>query len=508
MSRRIPLLAIALAVVAAVVVSVAVRRVHAPRSAIPAAHPPPPAPRPAGQVTLTGTVRDAEGHTVPGAEVLFRTATGDALATTGEGGTYQITLAAGSYRVAARGDRVLSIALADRPRLPELPSSEVAGAPDEALMPRLDATTDLDGVDLEVVATWRIAGRVLDPDGRPVAGAVVRADPETPQPRLVLPTLRPVLGTDAAVSGPDGRFELRVAPGAYTFAAAHPQFAGVRDTDQESLGGAIEHTIFLTRGCIITGTIVDARGQPAPDGAIEQQTGFTERDFDPAGRIEPDGSFRWVTTATGDVTLRAWPWRSPPSAPQTFACRDGMVFDGVVFQLPTATPDLEGVLVDAAGEPVPFAYVDVTPLDLGGIGQQERTDAEGRWGVFRMPRGRYLIRAHAPGRGVVDDIVTSPSHGVTLALGGVGRLEGTTTLLESGSFTLTRVTCQETARGTIGRSLDRRLVVVRGGRFVIDDLPACTITAIASWRDQHVELTVAIPAGGTATAELPLGRPR
>ncbi len=500
---RITLVAIALAAVAAVLLVIAVvRRGHAPRNA---AAPPRALPvARTGLVTVTGTVRDADTHPVAGVDVLFRQAGRDAIARTDADGTYRIEIAAGTYRVTARADRVLSVALADRLRLPELPSSAVAGVPDEALMLRLDATSDLDGVDLEVVTTWRIAGRILDPDGTPVAGAVVRAHPAAAQTAPA--TLRPVLGTDSAVSDQAGRFELRVAPGSYSFAAGHPDYAGIRDVDQEASGGTIEHTIFLAAGCIIAGRVVDAQGQPAPDGAIERQTGFLQRDFEPSGRIEPDGSFRWVTTHTEQVTLRAWPWHSPPTADQTFDCSDGKRYDDVVFKLPSATPDLEGVLVDKADEPVPFAYLDVSPLDLGGIGQQERTDAAGRWQVHRLPAGRYAIRTHAAGRGAVDKIVRSPDRRVRLHLGGVGRLVGTTTLLERGTFQITRMICKERSARSFSRTIDRRLVVIRGGRFVIDDLPACELEAIVSWRDQHVEITATIPAGGTATVEVPLGK--
>jgi len=509
MSRRIRLLAITLAVVAAVVLIIALRRTRSPTRATGSAPAPSVTPRIAGKVTLRGTVRDAEGHTVAAVEVLFRNAAGDAIATTRSDGTYAITLAAGTYRVAVRGDQVLSVALADRTRLPELPSSEVAGIPDEALMLRLDATTDLDGVDLDVVATWRISGRVLDPDGMPVPGAIVRANPQVHQPFVtpIQPTLRPVLGTDSAISDRDGRFLLRVPPGSYAFVAAHPAFAGVHEVDQETVNGTIEHTIFLARGCIIAGRVLDANGEPAGDGAIERQIGFTERDFDPSGRIEADGTFRWVTTMNGPVTLRAWPWASPPSAAETFACSDGAVFDKPVLRLPAEDPDLEGVLVDARGEPVPFAYLDVSPLDLGGIGQQERTDGEGAWRIYRMPPGRYAVRAHAPDRGFVAETIRAPERGIKLVLGGLGRLEGTTTLLESGSFTLTRIVCED-ARRVIPRSLDRRLVVVRGGRFAIDDLPACNLVATASWRDQDVQVAVSIPMNGTATTELALGSAR
>lgn len=503
---RITRVAIALAIVAAAIVIIAVVQ-RGSRAPTTAARPPRVMPvTRAGLVTLTGTVRDVDAHPVAGVEVVFRRAGRDANATTSADGTYRIELAAGTYRVATRADRVLSVAVADRPRLPDLPSSALAGVPDEALMLRVDATTDLAGVDLEVVATWRIAGRVLDPEGNPVPGAVVRADPADGQTAPA--NLRPVLGTDSAISDPAGRFELRVAPGAFTFAASHPDYAGIREVDQEIAGGGIEHTIFLAAGCIISGRVVDARRGLAPDGAIERQTGFSQRDFEPAGRVHPDGTFRWATTRAEQVTLRAWPWHSPPTEEQTFECADGKRYRDVVFALPLATPDLEGVLADRNDEPVPFAYLDVTPLDLGGIGQQERTDASGRWQVHRLPAGRYAIRAHAAALGAVDKTVRSPDRRVELRLGGVGRLVGTTTVLERGSFQITRMICKERSARSVTRTFDRRLVVVRGGRFEIDDLPACDLEAIVSWRDQHVEIKVTIPADGTATVEIPLGKIR
>ena len=36
-------------------------------------------------------------------------------------------------------------------------------------------------------------------------------------------------------------------------------------------------------------------------------------------------------------------------------------------------------VVDEHGAPVPFAFVDLQPQSPGGIGQQERTDADGHW---------------------------------------------------------------------------------------------------------------------------------
>src|SRR5207302_7105579 len=117
----------------------------------------------------------------------------------------------------------------------------------------------------------------------------------------------------------------------------------------------------------------------------------------------------------------------------------------VVFRLPDNGPDIAGVLVDHAGEPVGFAFIDFAPLDRAGIAQQERTDATGHWEVYNMPPGRYRAVAHVDGRGIITQTVVSPRDGVRLELGGTGRLEGTTTRLASGSFEMLLGSCVDAA---------------------------------------------------------------
>ncbi|HSR97419.1 MAG TPA: carboxypeptidase-like regulatory domain-containing protein, partial [Kofleriaceae bacterium] len=306
-------------------------------------------------------------------------------------------------------------------------------------------------------------------------------------------------------------FELRLPAGTYELDVGHPRFAGVASISDSRLvvpaGDHLQTTITLIAGCIIAGRVVGPEGKPAGDGAIEKQWGEGAADYTPAGRIDPDGAFRWVTTDEGDVSLRAWPWKAPPSATRRFACRDGARFDDVVFQLPERRPDIEGVLVDKAGEPVGFAFVDLAPLDRGGIAQQERTDAAGHWQVFSMPPGRYRASAHAEGRGVAIQTIVSPRDGVRLELGGTGRLEGTTTRLTSGSFELIIGTCVDGA-GMVPLPQARRLVTVSGGRFTVDDLPACELSFGVSWRGRMAPQHLAIPSGGTAHIELDLGTAR
>jgi hypothetical protein len=318
---------------------------------------------------------------------------------------------------------------------------------------------------------------------------------------------RPALATDIATSAGDGGFELQLPPGVYELAASHPRFA--------SITGAVHHryaigpgthadaTLMLAAGCIVSGRVIGPGGEPAGDGALELQNGSGEADYLPVARIDPDGAFRWATTDDDVVALRAWPWKAPPSPVRQFRCRDGARLDGVVFELPDARPDLEGVLVDRAGRPVRFAFVDVRPLGPDGIAQQERTDEAGRWEVRSLPPGRYRVTA-AAAAGVASTTVTSPRDGVRLELGGTGRLDGTTPRLPGGSFELALDRC--VADGVpIPLPQSRRLVPVTGGRFSVGDLPACELDFSAIWRGRLIAQHVAIPAGGTAGIDLALG---
>lgn len=455
-----------------------------------------------GAVTISGRVIDIrQQQPVGGVEVVFRGAAGEAQTLARRDGSYAIQVAAGTYRAFVRDAAVLSVGRRDPVRLPGPPPAEAVGVPDEALMAVVRATHDVDGVDLSVVRGGLVSGHVVDRAGHPIAGAVLQA---------LGGNLRPALATDIAESGADGSFELRLPAGTFALAASHPRFAGIASEDHTRYvvepGDRVDATVVLSAGCVITGRVIARDGGRAGDGAIERQWGTGELEFAPVGQIDPDGAFRWTTTEEIEVTLRAWPWKSPPSQSRRFACRDGARFDDVVLPLPDRHPDLEGVLVDKAGQPVGFAFVDLRPLDPGGVGQQERTDASGKWEVYSAPPGRYRVTTHVEDRGVASATIVSPRDGVRLELGGTGRLEGTTPRLASGSFELVLESCFDGSE-MIALPEARRLVTVTGGRFAIEDLPACELSFAALWHGQSIAQHLAIPAGGVARIELELGQP-
>ncbi len=450
-----------------------------------------------GMVSITGTILEVgSGAPVPEVEVVFRSAAGEESTTADKDGTYHLEVPAGMYRAFVRDDAVLSVGRMDRVRLPGLPAADTAGVPDEALMPLVVATRDTDGVDLSVMRGGALEGRVVDGAGRPVANAVLRA---------VGDLVRPTLGTDIVETGDDGVFIMQLPAGQYRLDASHARYAGVADGGQIMIepGGTSRTEVTLVPGCVIAGRIVGRGGRATNDGAIERQWGSTDLEFAPTGTIDSDGTFRWATTDEGDVVLRAWPWMSPPSESKRFNCHSGARFENVVFSIPDRRPDIAGILRDHAGVPVPFANIDLAPLDPGGIAQQERTDAEGRFGVFHMPAGRYTITAHAHGRGVVSSTITSPHVGLELALSGTGRLEGTTALLENGSFELVLGACLDD--GTVSLPRDHRLVSVVDSRFRVDDVPACDLKFVALRRGDVQPGRATVPAGGVAQIELAFG---
>lgn len=116
-----------------------------------------------------------------------------------------------------------------------------------------------------------LRGRVLDPAGRPVAGAQVRAVPAQDHagPAALLLGLPPELAGPATRSGSDGRFELRltrVEPGAFEVTARHADYARARSTVQVQGPGAVVEGILLTlpAGARIRGRVVGAPADAGP----------------------------------------------------------------------------------------------------------------------------------------------------------------------------------------------------------------------------------------------------
>jgi hypothetical protein len=479
------------------------REAPTPAPAKPLAKPAPAAA--ATSVTIAGTVvGQSTGTPVPNVEVVLRGDSGDTKTRASASGAFSVVVAPGTYRAFVRDDHVLSTGLADRVRLDNnVIRKELVGLPDEGLMFALDARTDLKGIELTVAVAAELSGTVRDPDDHEVHGAIVRV-----RPLDRFGGARPVLGTDTALTDEHGQFTLHVPAGSYVLDASHPDFAGVRGASEIALDAGDKSTmdVSLVRGCIVSGRVVTADGSPANDGAIEKLGAPGGPDFGPAGRIE-GGTFRWVTTDDENVTLRAWPWHSPPSTPRFFTCHDGKRFTDVVYRLPDQRPDISGTIVDDKERPVPLAYLDILPLDPGHPSQQERADAAGSWHVYDMPPGRYKVTASAPGAGIIDQVVVAPRQDQQLRLGGTGRVVGTTTELVDGSVEVSFVRCGS-KDSPLQIQHEPRIVPVVAGRFVVERAPACALSLAVRWRDRLSEVTTVVEPDHTAYIDVDVGAPR
>jgi len=461
-----------------------------------------------GLVRVTGTVFDVGNHKAVGdVEVVFADGTTEASAVADLAGRYSIDVPTGRYRPFVRADGVMSTSLPLRERLPARPRPEQVAAARLELAAAIDLRANTDGVDLEVVRSGKVHGRVVDRSGNPIAGVIVRALPTNDDS-----TPRPILGTDVGETAADGSFDLEVAASTWRLDAYHDRFGGVASTTVVDVQPAqtAQAELTMVAGCVITGRVVRTDGSPLSGGALERafgDAGGSGDNFFPDGDFAEDGTFSWTTTEEVEVSLRAWPWKSTHSPSRRFGCRDGARFDNVVFEVPRADPDLRGRVVSADGTAIPFAFVDIGGLTAGTMNQQERADADGTWAVYSLPPGQYRVTATADGVGAADVTVTAPARDIELRMSGTGTLVGKVAGIVDGSFTMQIYACTLAGSGDLPIDF-RRVVTVRGGVYQLDGVPACqALTLVVGHGTRRLVLDAAVAAGGTTTLDVDVAEP-
>ncbi|MEO7275837.1 MAG: carboxypeptidase-like regulatory domain-containing protein [Vicinamibacterales bacterium] len=252
----------------------------------------------------------------------------------------------------------------------------------------------------------RIRGRVVAADtGQPLRRAVVRAS--APENRE----------TVSARTGADGFYELKSLPaGRYTISVSKPAFVSLAygQTRVAGSGRPIEvkgnQTIEridlrLTRGGIITGTIVDEFGDPMPDTqvtALRQQYVAGRRRLMP-GRMTTTndvGAFRLFGLTAGTYYLAA----SPESVMQMVEERS----DGQTDYAPTYYPGTADIaaaewVTVSGGQTVSGLTISLMPTQLARISGMVLDEFGGRarvGGVTAVPRGDLGAGRH-PAIGLV-----------------------------------------------------------------------------------------------------------
>lgn len=462
-----------------------------------------------GLVRVTGSVRERNtDRGIAGAEVVFASPLGEATASTDDDGHYSIDLQPGFYRAFARASGFVAVGTRLTERVPTAPDLGKLGMPRSELAPIIGIRSDRDGVDMHLFGGGVVKGTVYDEAGRPVPGAIVSAEHLSGR-------LRAVAGTDVDETGLDGSFRLEVPAGYLKLAASHDDYAGLTDSAQNrvylSAGDTTTANLTLTEGCIVTGSVVSSEGEPVAEGTLEEKVGgLPPNDWAPVGKLNAFGRFRLTRTDSKSMELRAWPWKSAPTATRTIDCYEGARHEGVVLVTRDLDPDLEGTIVDRHGRRVADAYIDLFPLSPGGMEQQERADAVGEWAFHNLPEGDYHVTAYVPGAGAVATTVTVPSTGVQLQLSGTGTLLGEVKGIENGSFTMVIERCALTTEGRTARFDETSmppttvLVPVEYGKFRVDNLPACPIRGRATIERRTARFQVTITADSDTTTVIDL----
>lgn len=226
-----------------------------------------------------------------------------------------------------------------------------------------------EGVELLGAPAGRVRGRVLLPDGRPAAGAVVN----------LRPGLNAFLGQIThrryrwmeVRTDEDGRFDFLGAPPGtgYTVSATHP---GMAIADAHGIEVRVGETTTVTlrgaAGARVAGRVLDPGGVPLAGAQVAMiYVDLSRLLLSADGRGEPiatdeDGAFRIEHVAAGRIALVAVAPGHASSAVQQITVVDGGVYDDVELLLGEGHT-LRGRVVDEQGAPLAGARVDVRPLE-------------------------------------------------------------------------------------------------------------------------------------------------
>lgn len=255
-----------------------------------------------------------------------------------------------------------------------------------------------------------VRGLVADPDGRPVADAVVwLANEDRAHQRFAV-----------ATSGADGRFAVQVAGRMQLGArkAGHAPSAAV----SVEAAAPVEPVLRLGGpGGSVAGTVRDQAGRPLPWARVLVGPAGTWREpnngpldevrIEPWGRTlltGPEGGFLCDGTALGRLQVRAW---APGHAPQVLEVEAGRGAPARCDFALLAGASVHGVVTDGSGRPVPGAAVSCGGEDGRFVDLDAVADEGGRYRLVDLPPGRRVLHA-------AKGALAGSSAGLELAAGG------------------------------------------------------------------------------------------
>jgi len=263
-----------------------------------------------------------------------------------------------------------------------------------------------------------ISGKISGPDGKPIAGATVRAIPMPPKPEAAMRAQRPDAPKPVVVkSDAQGGFKLEGLPrGTQALRAEAPGLAPAFASDVPA-GASLN--LRLKPGFTVVGRVLDLTTQKPLAGAtvtaLERDAARFGRDAAHTTTTGDDGTFKITDCAQGVVVVeaiapakaRARLDRVPSRAPAPGEEPDPQV--NTLYLAPGGR--LAGKVVGSDAKPLADAIVTAAPTD-GNLmtmfresrNAAQRTDANGKFSFDGLPAGsKYTVRATKEGLASDDD---------------------------------------------------------------------------------------------------------
>jgi protocatechuate 3,4-dioxygenase beta subunit len=340
-----------------------------------------------------------------------------------------------------------------------------------------------------------LAGRVVDEQERPVRGAEVEVAWQPKVPGREDLHAGPEI-TKRTVSDRDGRFEIpdlrlgavEVAVEARGFIAVSGLPSVVPQPEDETL------TIRLERGATLDGRAVTTAGDPVSGARIVVGSA--------SGVSDEDGRFRIVGIAPGPRLVEArHPDYEPLSRLITIEPVDNRT--ELVF---AAGQEIQGRVVDASGEPLAGAAVDLAGV-ISRVPRRytTRTDAEGTFLLSPVGRGTYRLQANAEGYGEGEletvHVGDEPVEDLTVVLRPSGTIRGRIYGLTPEELS------QVAVRAVRGTHAFRVAEVDSAGNYLLRDLPAgdWLVTGMLGEGRRQAQARVPLAAGGEVARDLDFG---
>ena len=278
------------------------------------------------------------------------------------------------------------------------PTSAPTASGQEIFRPEADATMSA------------MSGRVMTPDGQPVAGCELRVFKGNPLlmnvnfagSRKLLPT--------RAVSRPDGTFRLEDIPAGrdYVLVGEHQDFARTELSGLQVPKDGERENVLLTleMGAVVSGVVTTASGGPVAGARIELYDAIASVQLDPSERkpwkivlSADDGSYAFEHVSATSLKLRvSAPGFEAQSRMLSFALEARASDRTVDFALREGI-GVQGRVVDDRGRPVGEVRVEATSLTKDYQGTSLAfSDANGYFLLDGMnPEQYYQVRSTAEG---------------------------------------------------------------------------------------------------------------